>query len=295
MKLTGLHLLFTLQCTKECDHCFVWGSPWQEGVMTLAQVREILRQAREMGGIEWIYFEGGEPFLFHPILARAVAEAYGSSFKVGIVTNAYWAAGPEDAREWLRPLVGRIEEICLSGDLYHHAEGDDPRVAHARAAADALGVPVNLMRVSEPEVGENPPDGQGPLLCKGRAAVKLSGRAPQKLRRELDSCPWEDLRDPGRVHVDPFGNLHPCQGISIGNLFERPLREICESYEPEAHPIIGPLLEGGPAELARRHRVAADDLYAGACHLCYETRCALLSRFPETLTPEAFYKDPAGD
>ena len=42
-------------------------------------------------------------------------------------------------------------------------------------------------------------------------------------------------------------------------------------------------------------RWAAGDLYAGACHFCYETRCALLSRFPETLTPEAFYKDPAGD
>ena len=34
MKLSGLHLLLTCQCTFECDHCFVWGSPWQSGVMT---------------------------------------------------------------------------------------------------------------------------------------------------------------------------------------------------------------------------------------------------------------------
>lgn len=58
MKLTGLHLLLTYQCTFECDHCFVWGSPFQNGVMTLNNVRDILRQAKETGTIESIYFEG---------------------------------------------------------------------------------------------------------------------------------------------------------------------------------------------------------------------------------------------
>ena len=44
MELTGLHLLLTYQCNLECDHCFVWGSPWQSGTMTLQNVRE--RQAK---------------------------------------------------------------------------------------------------------------------------------------------------------------------------------------------------------------------------------------------------------
>ncbi len=35
MRLTSLHLILTYQCTFECDHCFVWGSPWQEGTMQL--------------------------------------------------------------------------------------------------------------------------------------------------------------------------------------------------------------------------------------------------------------------
>ena len=38
MKLSGLHLLLTYQCTFECDHCFVWGSPWQTGTLTLEQI-----------------------------------------------------------------------------------------------------------------------------------------------------------------------------------------------------------------------------------------------------------------
>ena len=57
MKLTGLHLLITYQCTFECDHCFVWGSPWQSGTMTLADIRNILQQAQTLDSVEWIYFE----------------------------------------------------------------------------------------------------------------------------------------------------------------------------------------------------------------------------------------------
>jgi hypothetical protein len=62
MQITGLHLLLTYQCTLECDHCFVWGSPQQSGVMSLAEVRLILDQASQMESLQSIYFEGGEPF-----------------------------------------------------------------------------------------------------------------------------------------------------------------------------------------------------------------------------------------
>ena len=74
MKLSGLHILLTYQCTFECDHCFVWGSPWQKGTLTLAQVEVILKQAREAGA-DWIYFEGGEPFLYYAVMVRGVNRA----------------------------------------------------------------------------------------------------------------------------------------------------------------------------------------------------------------------------
>ena len=89
--------------------------------------------------------------------------------------------------------------------------------------------------------------------------------------------------------MDPFGNLHICQGISIGNLFRTPLKEICETYHPDSHPIAGPLLEGGPAELVRRYGLSHGAAYADACHLCYEARRALRDRFPEILGPDQMY------
>jgi pyruvate-formate lyase-activating enzyme len=122
MKLSGLHLLLTYQCTFECDHCFVWGSPFQSGVMTLTEIREVLNQAAETGTIGSIYFEGGEPFLYYPVLVQAVREAAERGFQVGIVSNAYWATSMEDALEWLRPLAGLLCDLSVSSDLYHYSQ-----------------------------------------------------------------------------------------------------------------------------------------------------------------------------
>jgi hypothetical protein len=126
-------------------------------------------------------------------------------------------------------------------------------------------------------------------MYRGRAAETLAPEARQQPWDQFTACPHEDLREPGRLHVDPFGHLHICQGISVGNLFQRPLKEICETYDPDSHPITGPLLAGGPAELVRRYGLPHQEGYADACHLCYESRRALRERFPEILVPDQMY------
>jgi hypothetical protein len=91
------------------------------------------------------------------------------------------------------------------------------------------------------------------------------------------------------VHLDPLGNIHICQGISLGNIYQDELTDICSAYDPEAHPISGPLLAGGPAGLVNRYQLPHEEAYADACHLCYTARCALRSRFPEYLLPDQMY------
>jgi hypothetical protein len=297
MKISGLHLLLTYQYTFECDHCFVWGSPFQSGVMTIKDIREILRQAKETGTITSVYFEGGEPFLYYPIMVKAIQEASQQGFQAGVVTNSYWATSVEDALEWLRPLAGLVSDLSVSSDLYHYSQEQSQQVENARLAAEALGIPLGTLSVAQPEavnavesVGQLPQGGSA-VMYRGRAAEKLSSRAKGASWEEFTACPHEDLREPGRVHLDPFGNLHICQGISIGNLCRTPLKTICETYDPEAHPIIGPLLRGGPAELAKIHDLAPDAgaKYADACHLCYETRRRLRDQFPDALGPDGMY------
>jgi len=293
--LSGLHLLLTYQCTFECDHCFVWSGPFQTGTMTLDTIDHILAEAGRLGTIEWIYFEGGEAFLYYAILQSGVLRAKAQGFKVGIVTNAYWAHSEDDALEWLRPMAGSIDDLSISSDSYH-GSGDNYRNPDiARAAARQLDIPVDFISVAEPEATNVPgaagklPAGESAVLFRGRAAEKLASKVPPTPWQEFTVCPWEDLRNPQRVHVDPFGHLHICQGISIGNLLERPLTEIMADFRPDEHPIVGPLLDGGPAEIVRRYKLAHEDGYADHCHLCYESRCALRSQFPDVLAPDQMY------
>jgi hypothetical protein len=293
--LSGLHLLLTYECNYECDHCFVWGGPSQTGTMSLQTIEHILDAARALGTVKWIYFEGGEPFLYYETLVDGVRLARDAGFSVGIVSNAFWAKSEAEAREQLAPFVGLVDDLSISSDAYHGVEEGLTGPDIARAAARELEIPVDFISVAEPEAagvagsaGKLPP-GESAVLFRGRAAEKLASRVAAKPWEQFDRCPWEDLREPQRVHVDPFGNLHVCQGISIGNLMQRPLPEIMRGYDADAHPIVGPLLAGGPAEIVRRYRLSHQAGYADHCHLCYEARRVLRKRYPEVLTPDQMY------
>lgn len=126
-------------------------------------------------------------------------------------------------------------------------------------------------------------------MYRGRAAEKLTPMATLHPWHEFDRCPYEDLVEPGRLHLDPLGYLHICQGITLGNLQDTPLKQICETYDPDTHPINAPLLAGGPAALVTKYNLAHKEQYADACHLCYETRLALRDQFPEYLGPDQVY------
>jgi hypothetical protein len=296
MNLTGLHLLLTYQCNYECDHCFTWGSPGQTGVMTLAQIRDIYRQGKELETIEQIYLEGGEPFLYYPIMVKAAQEAAEQGFQVGIVTNDYWATSVEDAVEWLLPLAGIVQDLSISTDLFHYDEVMSVRARNALVAAEELGISTGTLICEVPDgtagyptQPQGEPIESGDIMFKGRAAVKLVAEVARRPWSEFVECPYEKLDNPGRVHVDPLGNLHLCQGLLMGNVFERRLTELVAAYNPQAHPIVGPLLAGGPAALVTQYNLPHEETYVDACHLCYTTRDALRERFPEVLGPGQMY------
>jgi MoaA/NifB/PqqE/SkfB family radical SAM enzyme len=263
--------------------------------MTLKQLERILDQAEELGTVEWVYFEGGEPFLYYGTLLRGVRTAVDRGFAVGLVTNGYWALDEVDALEWLSPFENLINDLSISSDLYHGDDALSREAQNAHDAAISLGIPAAIISIAQPEATDAEgvtgqlPHGESGVMYRGRAAEKLVPQSQRHPWEQYTHCPHEDLRDPGRVHIDPLGNAHICQGISIGNLWRTPLKTICDEYDPDSHRIIGPLLDGGPVELVRRHRLKHDDEYADACHLCYEARCALRARCQKELTPHQMY------
>ena len=295
MSLTGVHFLLSYQCTSECDHCFVWSGPRAGGTISLEMLTRVLDQAGELGTVTSVYFEGGEPFLFYPLLIEGINLAKERGFSTGVVTNCYWATAETDAKLWLRPLgeLG-VADVSVSSDAFHSGDEEDPRPGFAVEAAHKLGLDEAVITIDPPQVCTTPDEKGLPIVggsvrFRGRAAVILTEGLPRRPWTEFDECPDEDFLDPGRVHVDGYGNVHLCQGLLLGNVGKTTLGEMLESYDPQVHPVIGPLVKGGPAELIRAYDLPHEDGYVDACHLCYEARCALRERYPDALGPPSVY------
>ncbi len=290
--LTGLHVLLTYRCLFECDHCFVYSGPNAEGTFTLAQIRVALDQAKRLGTITRVFFEGGEPFLYYPLLLAAVREARARGFEVGIVSNAYFATAAEDARLALEPLQqAGLSDITLSEDELHFGEVRETPARCALQAAAAVGLPADTLATASPCLQPAPGEAQvsGDVMFRGRAVEKLAGGLPRRPWQSFTECPHEELADPGRVHLDAYGNVHLCQGLLMGNLWRTPLEHMAPAYTPQTHPVVAPLLRGGPAELIRAYDVSHEEGYVDACHACFMARRALLDRFPAWLAPRQVY------
>jgi Radical SAM superfamily len=295
--LTGIHILLTYQCTSECDHCFLHCGPQRQGTFTLEQLRALLRQAQNLGTITTVYFEGGEPFLYYPVMLEGLRLARAAGFQAGIVSNAYWATSLQDALHWLAPIAELgISDLSISDDDFHRADEHDCRAEYACMAARVLGIPSFTICIEQPgkvisidpEERGKPVTGGG-VRFKGRAAEKLTDGLPRHPLAELATCPHEDLLVPERVHVDAYGSVHLCQGISLGNIWQTPLVELIGNYDGWKHPIAGPLLRGGPRRLIEEYDLHPGNAFVDECHACYTARKMLLDRFPQSLAPKEVY------
>ena len=294
--LTGIHFILTYLCNFECDHCFLYCSPGSKGTFTINQVKDVLSESQKIGTIREVCFEGGEPFLFYPLLRESIRLANNNGFKTATETNTYWATTVEDAELWLRPLKDSgLSTLDVSDDTFHHGDEIANSAKRASSAARKIGLPVNSISINKPEIENDnePVKGKpvytgGPKL-RGRAIEKLTEGLPERSWENFSECPFEDLRHPKRVHVDSFGNVHLCQGLSMGNMWETPLADLVNAYDPDAHPISGPLLRGGPAQLAREHSIEHEQNYIDACHMCTMMCLKLIDKFPNYIAPRQVY------
>ena len=296
MPLKSIHMLLTYTCNFECDHCFLYCSPGSSGTFTIEQVEQVLDQVNNVPSINSIGFEGGEAFLYYPLLVESVRLCTRQGLSTSIQTNNYWAGSARDAELWLKPLadagLGLLE---VSRDTFHHGEEPSETAEYVMSAAQNIGLATRDICINPPEVdmpvetGKGEPIYKGGPKLRGRAVEKLAPGLPTQPEDNFTQCPYEDLTDPGRVHLDAYGNVLLCQGLSMGSIWETPLPELLETYEPDQHPICGPLVKGGPVELARTYKISHENQSVDACHFCSKTCLALIDRFPDVLTPRQVY------
>lgn len=292
----SIHFILTYACNFECDHCFLYCHPYAEGTFTIQKMKEALDEFAKMETIRSIGFEGGETFLYYPLLLESIRLASERGFTTAVQTNCYWATSKEDALLWLKPLKSAgLATLEASDDTFHHGNNEETPAKAALSAAEQLGISVNSICIQPPRIenGEGHQKGVpiylgGPKL-RGRAVEKLVKNLPTTPYQTFTECPFEDLESPDRVHVDPFGNVHLCQGLTMGNMWKTPFSALSASYKPFSHPICGPILEGGPAQLAKKYNLTVKPEYVDACHLCSELCLSLIDRFPQHLTPRQVY------
>ena len=296
--LNGIHFLLSYMCNYECDHCFLYCSPDSKGTFTLKQINQVLDEAVKIKTVKWIYWEGGEPFLFYPLMLESMKLAKERGFKNGIVTNSYWATDTNDAKLWLKPISElAIADFSVSDDTFHYEDTAENLSKYAHLAAKTLSIPTGAINIEKPtfemtmekeQVKGTPVIGGGAMF-RGRAVDTLIEGLPTRKWDMLKECPYEDLIGLGRVHVDCFGNTQICQGLSIGNFWNKSLSELVSEYNPEEHPICGPLIKGGPAQLVKEYNLEHEEEYVDECHLCYLARKSLLDKFPQYLGPQQVY------
>jgi MoaA/NifB/PqqE/SkfB family radical SAM enzyme len=270
--------------------------PHAAGTFTIQQVDHILKEAIKIGTVNMVYFEGGEPTLYYPLLLESIKRAHQYGLQVGIVSNAYGALSEEDARLWLEPLAeAGLSVLSVSDDQFHFGDEKETPASIARKVGEQLGLTSFPICIDPPEIQDDPEGEKGAAVIgggakfRGRAADTLTEGLPRRPWSELQECPDEDLMTPSRVHVDPFGNIHICQGISIGNLWNEPLSKIMAEYHPDQHPICGPLHRNGPAGLIKELGLSPEETYVDECHACYSLRREMLDQYPEYLAPRQVY------
>lgn len=277
--LSGVHFLITYGCSAECDHCFIWGSPGRRSAMTPDQIDDFLQQIAALRTVTGVCGEGGESFTEYDLLLQFLRRATALGLAAGALTNASWVKSAAQAERRVGELVAAgMVNVGVSTDQWHRRHVPVTRVDTLLGVCAKAGLEAARM--------ETPPDG---VMYRGRAAERLAPSMPTRPAEELASCLHEQLGAPSRVHLDCYGFLHLCQGLTLGRL---PIADAVAGYDPESHPIVRLLLNGGPYALGRYAADLGFEMapgYVDACHLCYRAREFLRPRFPDLLAPDEMY------
>jgi hypothetical protein len=277
--LTGIHFLITYGCSAECDHCFIWGTPRRSSAMTVEQVDLFLDQVQAVGTVTGVCAEGGESFTRYDVVLHFLRAATARGLTGSALTNASWVESRAQAQERIAELMAAgLTNLGISTDQWHQRSVPVERVDTLLEVCAEAGLSASRMETTLEGV-----------MFRGRAAERLAGQMPTRPAEELTACPHEKLDAPSRIHLDCYGMLHLCQGLSLGRA---PITEAIACYDARSHPIVRHILSGGPHALAQFAASFGFEIapgYVDACHLCYRAREFLRPHFPDLLGPDEMY------
>jgi hypothetical protein len=317
-----LKIHLTYQCTAQCAHCRFGCDPSPQPVIDPDLAMACVRALRARNGLNMVVLMGGEPGLYPELTYGLAAACTDLGLAVRVETNAFWASGEEEVRQFLAPLYALGASVMFSLDAFHEPHVPPERVERALRVSAELGgqhylemAYLDVKRRAHPfdrhsdallteverGLGRSPSCRiyQGNVFYNGRAARSLASWVSEGRGVPTDTCervPWwmdGELDTLDLLILDADGYLSKGCGIAIGRVGPRPVEAILDDFDARAHPIFRTLLETGPLGLAHEAEAMGYTLkadYADKCHLCQEARQVLRPAYPEFLTPARHYE-----
>jgi hypothetical protein len=282
-----LGLLLTFRCNAECAHCLVDAGPRRSEVMDEADVQSYIDQASAIPyGTSALCFSGGEVFLYHSLLERAISYAAGKFASISVVTNAFWARNEAVARRKLEPLkAAGLGTLIVSASPFHSPYVNPLRAGFAVAAADSLGLRT-FVKCTGPSDGPTP-EARIRALGPGAKAASVQHMSLLPGGRALGLAPSAfpeqagipEGRCPGAVFtISPNGDAYFCctpgafiDALKLGNAKTSTIHDLVQEYYMRG--IFAFLRCHGPAALVPDLKEAGlggklRTGYVDVCHLC---------------------------
>jgi hypothetical protein len=302
----------TYRCSAACAHCIFGSSPKKGGLMPIADARMYLEEIKRMGftGSD-VIITGGEALLFYDTvlgILRAAAELGMSPIR-SLQSNAFWCKSDDLVRQRMVALhEAGLKGIFFSCDPLHQKFVPVENVRRGvRIASEVFGA--NNVSVSGKNFLENPSEMTveeymrvrgGPPVMVARAARELARFFPKIALSEICKMNCRggnhdlDPTSVWQINIDAYGWVSSwvCSGIALGNAKETPLSEIVPRSIDQHHPMIGAIMERGPAamlEMAAKHGFQPASEYVSKCHLCWDIRVNIHKHYPALFAPEELY------
>jgi len=250
-------------CNLSCEHCMANHFEVRERKLTLDKLRDIASQADEMGLCQF-NISGGEPLVF-PDIDDVIKALDPERFHIGMSTNGYFLT-PERARHLkqigLDKVMISLDDIDPKlHDANRARDGAYDKAMNALWAAKDAGLDTIIQHVVTHQNAQSEntvklaryaqENGFSLDLIIAKALGKWEGRHDVLITKE-DAKFLYDLHQKypvarrdvfpsygakrgcgavnSCVHISKYGDFFPCvfMHISIGNVFDEPLRDIID-------------------------------------------------------------------
>jgi hypothetical protein len=193
-----LSLMPTYRCNAACKSCGTLSNPRVHVSLTLNQVTEAIREAKD-AGIELVVFTGGEATLEPGLLFPGLQLASDLGMLTRLVTNAHWANTDSEASSFLDRLKAvNLDEINYSTGDQHARFVPVVNVLRAVRAALDVGLTPAVM-VETTAVRSVTKD----ILEQHPYQMETSRRFPGRIVK-FNESPWMPLQ-PHRIESYPAG------------------------------------------------------------------------------------------